>query len=423
MTLQLDRDRPRVLHVTTTAMSLGWLLEPQLRAFKAAGFDVVTASAPGQIAERLEASGLAHIAVDAFDRGIDYSADIRAARELRAVIDHCAPDIIHTHNPKPGVMGRILGRVSRVPLVVNTVHGLYAQPTDGFRRRLAVYGAERLAAQFSHAELVQSIEDVETLLRLGVPRERVHLLGNGIDLERFRTTEHTRERASRLRRELGIEAGVPIIGTIGRLVWEKGYRDLFKAVEQLRASSPHRFAVVVVGPREPSKADGIADGEIERMAGLGVHFIGPRNDVEDLLAMFDLFILSSRREGFPRALMEACAMGVPVIATNVRGCRQVVRHGYNGFLYEPGAHRALSASISRLLDDELTRRRFGEAGAIRAQVEFDQQRVIDRTLSVYRSLLRSRTDRYNDSIDLVAEAASKREREANAPADSLSRSA
>lgn len=420
---QSSTARPRLLHVTTTAMSLGWLLEPQLRAFQGAGFDVVTASAPGAFADRLAHSGLSHIPVHAFGRSVDPGADARAARELRALIAHCSPDIIHTHNPKPGVMGRILGRAARGPLVVNTVHGLYAQPTDGLRRRVAVYGVERIAALFSHAELVQSVEDVETLLRLGVPAERVHLLGNGIDLERFQSSNHGRSRAQALRSELGLAPDVPVLGAVGRLVWEKGYQDLFEAIEWLRADGKHRFEVVVVGPKEPDKSDGIDDAVLDRMAGLGVRFVGPRDDVEDLLHMFDLFVLSSRREGFPRALMEACAVGVPVIATDIRGCRQVVRHEHNGLLYQPGSHRQLAASISRLLDDELARKRFGEAGAIRAQVEFDQQRVIDRTLAIYRSLLRRRSDRYNDSIDLVAADASKRELDALAAAESLSRSA
>ena len=107
-------------------------------------------------------------------------------------------------------------------------------------------------------------------------------------------------------------------------------------------------------------------------------------------------------------------MGVPVITTNIRGCRQVVEHGHNGLLYEPGSHRQLAASIEMLLDDELTRRRFAEAGVVRAHVEFDQQRVIDRTMAVYRSLLGATSERYSDSIESVATTASKRELEASA---------
>ena len=90
---------------------------------------------------------------------------------------------MHTHNPKPGIYGRLAAR--RVPVIVNTVHGLYATPEDRWARRAVVYTLERLAARCSHAELVQNPEDVEVLARLGVPRPKLHLLGNGIDLARF----------------------------------------------------------------------------------------------------------------------------------------------------------------------------------------------------------------------------------------------
>lgn len=423
MTTVGTRKRPRLLHVTTTDMSLGWLLEPQLHAFADAGFEVVTASAPGPMVTRLLDAGIGHEPIHSFARSIDPTADIRAGKELRSVLGTLSPDIVHTHNPKPGVMGRILARRRSGPAVVNTVHGLYAQPTDSIKRRLAVYGIERAAAAFSDAELVQSIEDVDTLVRLGVPSERVHLLGNGIDLNRFRRTPTVRAQSAVLRRQLGIGPNVPIVGAVGRLVWEKGYRDLFAAVEQLRASNRSPFEVVIVGPEETGKSDAIGQRDIDEMSRLGVHFLGARDDIDVLLEMFDIFVLASRREGFPRAAMEACAMGVPVVTTNIRGCRQVVRDGHNGLLYEPGDSRQLAGAIHTLIDEEITRRRLGVNGISRAQVEFDQERVISRTLSVYRSLLGKRSERYDSSINAVDRAASKSGPVSAAPAASLERSA
>ena len=152
------------------------------------------------------------------------------------------------------------------------------------------------------------------------------------------------------------------------------------------------------------------------MRSLGVHFLGERDDIASLLHLFDVFVLPSRREGFPRAAMEACAMGVPVIATDIRGCRQVVAHGHNGFLYAPGSIDQLLDYIGRCLDDEVLRARFGALGVELARAQFDQQRVIDRTVAVYRRLLNDgglahlvpavSTDRYSTSIDLVDVAAS-----------------
>ncbi len=114
--------------------------------------------------------------------------DLAATRELYRLLRDLRPDILHTHNPKPGWYGRPAGRAARVPVVVNTVHGLYALPGDPFPKRAIVYALERAAAACSQAELLQNREDIEVLVRLGVPRARIHLLGNGIDLGRFDPT-------------------------------------------------------------------------------------------------------------------------------------------------------------------------------------------------------------------------------------------
>ena len=233
---------------------------------------------------------------------------------------------MHTHTPKPGIYGRLGGRAARVPVVVNTVHGLYATAEDSWARRAAVYGVERLAATCSDAELVQNEEDLSTLASLRVPADRLHLLGNGIDLERFVPGPKAQAARARIRAELGVDDATVVVGAVGRLVWEKGYGELFAAAGQLRRRCPE-VTVVVAGPSEPEKADGIGPAALAAAESSGVRFLGHRSDVEDLYAAFDVYVLASYREGFPRSAMEAAAMGLPVVATDIRGCRQVVEHG------------------------------------------------------------------------------------------------
>lgn len=406
--------KPRLVHLTTTAISLDWLLGPQLDAFVAAGFDLTTVSAPGPHVEAVLERGHRHVAVPSLSRSMDLRSDRQAWNELRDVFADLEPDIVHTHNPKPGVLGRVLARRCNVPIVVNTVHGLYAQPTDGFARRAAVYGVERLAAACSDGELVQNVEDVALLRSLGVPANRVHLLGNGIDLDRFAPSTTKARMARAHRRLLGIGPSTTVIGMVGRLVWEKGYREFFDAVTAI-AESGRDIAVVVVGPTEPGSPGAVDQHTIDTMSDLGVRFLGSRTDVEVLLSMFDVFVLPSYREGFPRSAMEASAMGVPVISTDVRGCRQVVDHGTTGLLVKPRSAPALAEAIGTLIDDPAKRLRMGRAARERAAAEFDQDRVIARTLGLYRSLLAKRglglpqpvTERYSASIDLVATNASK----------------
>ena len=383
---------PLLVHVTTTDMTLALLLGPQLSAFAAAGYDVVGVSAAGSFVPDLESAGIRHIALRHATRSVSVFDDIRAAGELYQLLRQLRPDIVHTHTPKPGIYGRLGGRAARVPVVVNTVHGLYATAEDSWARRAAVYGLERLAATCSDAELVQNEEDLSTLAALRVPTDRLHLLGNGIDLERFAPGPKAQAARRRIRAELGVDDATVVVGAVGRLVWEKGYRELFAAAGLLRRRCSE-VTVVVAGPDEPEKADGISAAALAAAESSGVRFLGHRSDVEDLYAAFDMYVLASYREGFPRSAMEAAAMGLPVVATDIRGCRQVVEHGSTGLLVPPRDAAALTDALARLAGDPGLRAAMGSAAVAKAQRDFDQRQVIATTLTVYEELLERKAHR------------------------------
>lgn len=374
------------MHVTSSDISLALLLGPQLSAFSAAGFDVVGVSAPGPFVADLERAGIRHLPLRHATRSMSLLDDVRAASHLYQLLRRLQPDIVHTHTPKPGVYGRLGGRAARVPVVVNTVHGLYATAEDSRVRRAAVYGLERLAATCSDAELVQNEEDLSTLMSLRVPTERLHLLGNGIDLTRFAPGPKSEAARQRVRAEIGVEEGTVVIGAVGRLVWEKGYSELFAAARRLRQSSGD-VTFVVAGPSEPEKGDGIGPAALAVAEATGIRFLGHRADVEDLYAAFDVYVLASYREGFPRSAMEAAAMGLPVVATNIRGCRQVVEDGTTGLLVPARDSAALAQAVARLAGDPGLRATMGRAAITKAKREFDQRRVIATTLAVYEDLL------------------------------------
>jgi glycosyltransferase involved in cell wall biosynthesis len=385
---------PTVVHVTTTDISLELLLGPQLRAFRDAGYNVVGMSAAGPYTAKLARDGIRHVEIEHASRSVGVTNDVLAGRELFHHFRGLRPDIVHTHNPKPGVYGRLAARAAGVPVIVNTVHGLYAQADDPLVKRTAVYGLERIAALCSHAELVQNPEDLETLARLRVPRRRLHQLGNGIDLVRFDPEAVSESRRHALRAEMGAGPNDVLCGAVGRLVWEKGYRELFTAAAALRDRHPS-LKFVVVGGSDPEKADAVTEADIEIAAREGgVRFLGHRSDVDELYRAFDLYVLASHREGFPRSAMEAAAMGLPLVATDIRGCRQVVDHGRTGLLVERKNARALTGAIDALVADPARRVLMGREARAKAVAEFDQQRVIDITLAVYSELLgRSRVAR------------------------------
>lgn len=371
----------KVAHLTTVDLSLRYLVLPQLEAAARVG-EAVGISAPGEDVAELEARGIRHIALDSSTRGMNPFSDLRAARELWSILRRERFDVLHTHNPKPGVYGRILGRMAGVPIVVNTVHGLYATEDSPLLKRLVVYGLEAIASRFSDAELIQSPEDLELLRRLHlVPLWKLGFLGNGVDLDRF-NSERAASKRDAARSDLGVLPGDVVVGMVGRLVAEKGLPELIEAAG--RVSDEVQF--VVVGPEDPHKKDALSDDLLEAGRSEGIRFLGMREDVDALYGAFDIFVLPSHREGYPRAAMEAAASGLPLILTDIRGCRQVVEDGRNGLLVPVGDPAALAKAIDALADDDGLRERMGAASVVKAHAEFDERRVVDVVMDTYRRI-------------------------------------
>jgi glycosyltransferase involved in cell wall biosynthesis len=328
-----------------------------------------------------------HIALQHATRAMAPGEDVRAFLELVRLFRRLRPAIVHTHNPKPGLYGRFAAKIARVPVIVNTIHGLYALPEDPIHKRAVVYSLERAAAACSDAELLQNEEDVAVLRRWRVPKDRIAVLGNGIDLRAFdrsRVSEADRQAA---RCELGATSDADVVvGVVGRLVREKGYAAVFDAAWRLREQMPN-VRIAVIGPADPDKPDALDDKDVASARAIGVRFLGERNDLPRLYTGMDIYVLASHREGFPRSAMEAAAMQLPVVTTDVRGCRQVVDDGVSGFLVPPRRGEPLAAAIAQLAGNPALRRSMGDAGLRKAARDFDQQRCIDLTLDTYHHLL------------------------------------
>ncbi len=381
----MDGEATKVAHLTTVDSSLRFLLFPQLRVVTDLGGVAIGISGPGPWVAGLEADGVRHVSLPSSTRGMDVVADLRAAWELWRVLRRERVDVLHTHNPKPGLYGRVVGRLARVPVVVNTVHGLYVADNDRWLKRAVVFGLEAVASRFSDAELFQNPEDLARTTRWHVsPRRHARLLGNGVDLARFDPGRFPDPVRDSVRAELGAAPDDVVIGTVGRLVAEKGYAELFEAV---RALGPG-VVLAVVGPDDPEKSDRLPAEVVEQAAATGVRFLGMRDDVDRLYAGFDVFVLASHREGFPRAAMEAAAMGLPVVATDIRGCRQVVDDGVNGLLVPVDDHVALADALRALVGDPRRRASMGRAGHAKARAEFDERDVVRIVLDTYRDVAR-----------------------------------
>jgi glycosyltransferase involved in cell wall biosynthesis/ribosomal protein S18 acetylase RimI-like enzyme len=372
----------KVAHLTTVDLSLRFLVRPQLLAVIESGGEAVGISAPGPWVEELEAAGIRHVPLTASTRGMSLLNDFKAMVQLWRVLKREKFTVLHTHNPKPGLYGRILGRWAGVPLVVNTMHGLYATEDDAALKRAVVYSLEAVAARFSDVELHQNEEDLALCRRTHIlPKPKGQLLGNGVDLDRFDRGNVDAGTRARLRAELEVGEDTVVVGMVGRLVAEKGYPELFEAATKLGDG----YLVVVVGPDDPEKADALPPGAVENAKAAGVRFLGMRTDIEDVYSSMDVFVLPSHREGFPRAAMEAAAMGLPIVATDIRGCRQVVDDGVNGLLVPVMDPEALASAIRKIGDDPGLRRKMAEASARISRERFDENEVVRIVMESYRT--------------------------------------
>ena len=379
--------KPRVAHITTVDLSLRYLLLNQLERIQDDGYEVFAISADGPDVAAVEAAGIRHFAVP-MTRRITPIADLRCLWTLVQIMRREHFDVVHTHTPKAGLLGQLAARIAGVPIVANTLHGFYFHDDmKPWLRRFYIW-MERVAAKCSDTILSQNREDMATAVaeRIAKPKQ-LKWLGNGIDVARFDRRRLADSTLEALRLEIDIDAQAPVIGFVGRLVEEKGILDLLEAAKSVVRAVPNA-QFLIVGPYDDDKPDALRPDVAERYGVAGhCRFVGMRHDMPELYALMDVLVLPSYREGFPRAPMEASAMGVPTVVTDIRGCREAVEHGQNGLLFPVGNADVLAQCLIELLGDDEQRTKMGVEGRRIAENRFDEQMVFDRVLSEYGRLL------------------------------------
>jgi glycosyltransferase involved in cell wall biosynthesis len=273
-------------------------------------------------------------------RGLDLKALARARRYLKA---H-ATEVLHTHNAVAHYHAVLAAQGLRIRRTINTRHGMGALDTTSRREwlyRCSLFSTRSVATVCEAAR--------RELLRLGaVPDSKLVAVANGIRVERFQVAAaNTR---ARFAQDLGLAPGTRIIGTVGRLAVAKDHAGLISAFADLR-DHVSGCALVIVG-------DGVLRAELDaQIRNLSlqdrVFLLGDRSDVADLLCGFDIFAMSSRTEGYSIALLEACAAGLPIVATDVGGNCEIVREGANGKLVPAASVGAMSGALLELLQNPL----------------------------------------------------------------------
>ncbi len=349
---------------------------PLARRLAARGDEVVLASPPGPWSARFAGEGLRWRPVALARRSVNPLLELRAILSLRRIYREERPGLVHHFTLKCAIHGSLAARLAGVPAVVNALTGMgtvFASPAPAMRfLRPLVRFLLRLALARG-VTIFQNPEDRDEFVREGLvdaAQARV-VLGSGVDVDRFRP------RAT--------PAGAPpCVILVARLLREKGIETFVEAARRVRARRPEaRF--LAVGEGDPGNPASIEAAQVEAWRREGnVEFPGHREDVAELLREADVFVLPTfYREGVPRSLIEAAASGLPLVASDVRGCREVVEEGGNGFLVAPKDAHALAAAIERILGDGALRARMAARSRAIACERFAESAVLERTLEAY----------------------------------------
>lgn len=386
---QTTAARPiRVLHICTIMLTARTFIAPIARYLKARGYGVAVACSgeeaadgPGLSADRALV-GCPLYPVD-IPRKIRPLADLRAVWQLYRLIRSLRPAIVHTQTSKAGVVGRLAARLAGVPIIIHTAHAFPFHTYQSALVRQVYVLIERWAACLADLIMVDTESVRADGLRNRIVRDPAMLVTvpMGIDLKKFSPSP---QGPDNLRKTLGFRPQDLVVGTVARLVPDKGIECFLRMAASIRDARPDvRFLIVGDGPLR---------GELERMAEtLGIRasvvFTGLRTDVPDLMDAMDLFVLPTLREGFGVVFAEAMAMSRAVVGSRIGPVAEVVEDGITGYLVLPDDHEGFAARALELLSDAAKRRAFGEAGRRRVEKLFTEARMCETIERHYQRLL------------------------------------
>ena len=376
----MELGRPRLLFLVTEDWYF-WSHRVGLAlAARDEGFEVLVAARAGPCAERIQRAGLRLLPLRMLRRGAPGLRDMAAVAEIFRIYRRVRPDLVHHVALKPVICGSWAARLARVPGVVNAIAGLGSAFIGGGKGSWVVRAGLRPALRAAVAipgsvTIFQNRDDQADFSRAGIlgSGRAMVIRGCGVDTDLFAMS--------------GEPQGPPVVMLPARMLWDKGVGEFVEAARLVsRRGVTARF--VLVGMVDPTNPSAIPESQLRAWTDEGlVKWWGHRDDMPGTLAAAHLVVLPSYREGLPKVLLEAAASGRAIVATDVPGCREIVRHGVNGLLVPPKDARALADAISSLVEDRSFRQEAGRRGRHIVDGEFSLARIAGETISAYREVI------------------------------------
>jgi len=383
--------KPKLIRVTTINRSLNKLLEGQL-SYMSQHFDVIGVSSPDYTSKILRDREKVEIVDLEMSRKISPLADLKSIWKMYRLFRQEKPNIVHSHTPKAGLVTMVAGYLARVPIRLHTIAGLPLETSTGLKRKVLIL-VEKLVYKLSTITYPNShgIKEFITENNL-VSNEKVRIIGygssNGIDLEHFKRTPELIDESEKIKNEIGVKSNEKVFLFVGRLVVDKGIEPLIIAWQKI-AKKYNNIKLVLVGTYEgdlsPLPANVIKLIEESE----NILHLGYKMDVRPYFCLADYFVFPSYREGLPNVVLQAGALELPMIVTNINGNTDIVDEGVNGIIVEPKSSNELERAMEILLTDESIVSSLRSNARKIIEEKYDRQYLQKEILNEYKRLLKT----------------------------------
>lgn len=378
----------KICVVTTSDSSLYVLFPDFFPLLIEKGFEVVGICADGPWVEKIGNQGIKVIIVP-MTRSFTPWLDLKCLWKLYQIFRRERFDIIHYSTPKAALLTGLAGRAAHCPALLYTLRGLGYTAFNGIKRVIGKY-CEKIACHCAHwvIAISNSLKEEAAKEKL-LQANRIKVLGagssKGVNLDQFQLNEKTIAEANKIKRSLGIGNSDVVIGYAGRLTEEKGVIELLQAFENIYQRN-NKVHLILVGDQDQRNPlpDRIFATIKEHQ---NIQMIPWQENVSSYIAAMDIFVLASYREGFGNSLIEASAMQVPVVATDVPGCRDAVVNGKTGLFVKPHDAIHLEKALNELIENPSKRIMMGKNGKQWVRKNFDRKTIWARLIEVYEQML------------------------------------
>jgi N,N'-diacetylbacillosaminyl-diphospho-undecaprenol alpha-1,3-N-acetylgalactosaminyltransferase len=345
----------------------------------------------GEYFEKIEQENIITVEYNLNRGSLNPFSAIKSILELAKILKNLEIDLLHTFTVKPNIFGTIAGKIAKTPTVLNLIEGLgsfYVE--DNLKNKIIRFIIESLykfTIKFSDLVVFVNNDDPKYLNNKKIiTQNKIKIIKSvGVDTSYFSQEKVSQETKIKLKNSLNISENYKIVIMIGRAILHKGVKDFYKSAEILNKNCDEKIIFLYVG--DIDKGNSYSMNSEFMSSNKNVKWLGHRNDIRELIAISDIVVLPSYREGVPRTLLEACAMSKPIVATDVVGCREAVDNTKNGFLIPIESPQILSDKIKTIIKNNDLQKQMSDYSRQKALKEFEITKITKEYLEIYKHYL------------------------------------